>query len=312
MTQQNAFRFGVKFRRTENFKTLTERARRIEALGYSTLLFSDHFWDVLAPLPTAAIVAAVTTTLRVGTNVLGNDFRHPAGLAKEAATIDMLSGGRFELGYGAGWMADDYRRIGIKMDSPGLRIERMNEAIEVMKGLWASGVFEYQGKHYSIEDLDGWPLPHRSGGPSLLIGGGGRKLFAVAVEHADIIGINPRAASGTHDTATNHDTSEAAIDRKIGWVREMAGDRISKLELSMNAYVAHVTEERGAAERLLSERFELPPAQAARVPHGWVGSIDKIADDLRKWRERWGISYWIVQDESADELAPLIAELAGT
>lgn len=312
MTLPKPFRFGVKFRRTENMTTLTERARRLESLGYSTLLFSDHFWNVLAPLPTAAAVAAVTTTLRVGTNVLGNDFRHPAALAKEAATIDLLSGGRFEFGYGAGWMADDYRRIGIPMDSPGTRIERMEEAIEVMKGLWSEGVFEYRGKHYAIEDLDGFPLPHRPGGPSLLIGGGGRKILSVAVKHADIIGINPRAGSGTHDAATNHDASEAAVDRKIGWVREMAGDRLSEIELSMNAYIAHVTEEPGAPERLLSERFQLPPEEALRVPHGWVGSIDKIAENLQEWRERWGISYWIVQDESADELAPLVARLAGT
>jgi probable F420-dependent oxidoreductase len=262
-------------------------------------------------MPTAAAVAAVTTTLRVGTNVLGNDYRHPAVVAKEAATIDRLSSGRFELGCGAGWMADDYRRIGMPMDSPGVRIERMNEAIEVMKGLWAPGVFRYRGKHYSIEDLDGWPLPHQEGGPPLLIGGGGRKILGVAARYADIVGINPRAASGVHDTATNHDGLPTAVDRKVGWLRELAGDRLASIELSMNAYVAHVTEERGAAERILSERFELPPEQAVGVPHGWVGSIEKIADDLRGWRERWGTSYWIVQDEAADELAPLVALLAG-
>ena len=132
MSHPRPFRFGVKFRRAESGAALGERARQIEGAGYSSLLLSDHFWDVLAPLPAAGIAAAATTTLRVGTNVLGNDFRHPVLLAKEVATVDHLSGGRFELGHGAGWMADDYRQAGLQMDSPGIRISRMTEAIEVM------------------------------------------------------------------------------------------------------------------------------------------------------------------------------------
>lgn len=312
MSRPNPFRFGVKYRRAEDFASLGERARRIEAAGYSTLLLSDHFWDVLAPLPTATAAAAATTTLRVGTNVLGNDFRHPVLLAKEVATIDRLSGGRFELGHGAGWMADDYRQAGMQMDSPGVRIERMAEAIGILKALWSEGPVHHRGPHYSIDGLDGWPKPRQPGGPPVLIGGGGRRILSIAARVADIVGINPIAASGVHDTETNHDARPEAADRKLGWIREAAGGRMDRLELSMNAYIAEVTTEKGAAERLMSARFELPPEQAVKVPYGWVGPIEKIVDDLLAWRERWGVSYWVVQDEVADDLAPLVAKLAGT
>jgi probable F420-dependent oxidoreductase len=312
MTDSRPFRFGVKFRRAQSGAALAERARRIEAAGYSTLLLSDHFWDVLAPLPTAMAAAAATTTLRVGTNVLGNDFRHPVLLAKEIATIDVLSEGRFELGHGAGWMADDYRAAGMTMDSPGIRIERMAEAIEVMKALWRDGAVAHRGQHYTIDGLEGWPKPKQAGGPPILIGGGGRRILGIAARLADIVGINPIAASGVHDRATNHDATPEATDRKLAWLREAAGDRFGEIEISMNAYVAEVTDERGAAERILSERFELPPQQAVEVPHGWVGPIEKIADDLLAWRERWGVSYWVIQDEVADSLTPLVAKLAGT
>ncbi len=311
MTHPKPFRFGVKFRRASSAAALAERARQIEASGFSSLLLSDHFWDVLAPLPTAMAVAAATTTLRIGTNVLGNDFRHPVLLAKEIATVDLLSGGRFEFGHGAGWMADDYQQAGIPMDSPGVRIERMAEALQVMKALWQDGAVEHKGPHYTIQGLEGWPKPHQQGGPPILIGGGGRRILRVAARLADIVGINPIAASGIHDRATNRDGTAAATDRKIGWLREAAGSRLDEIEISMNAYVAQVTDEHGAAERLMSARFDLPPEEAVKVPHGWVGPIDKIVDDLLAWRERWGVSYWVVQDEVADDLIPLVAKLAG-
>jgi probable F420-dependent oxidoreductase len=311
MSHPRPFRFGVKFRRAESGAALGERARQIEGAGYSSLLLSDHFWDVLAPLPAAGIAAAATSTLRVGTNVLGNDFRHPVLLAKEVATVDHLSGGRFELGHGAGWMADDYRQAGLQMDSPGIRISRMTEAIEVMKALWAEGPVHHEGTHYTIDGLEGWPKPAQQGGPPILIGGGGRRILGIAARLADIVGINPIAASGVHDRETNHDGTPEATDRKIGWLRDAAKDRLDEIEISMNAYVAEVTSEKGAAERIMSERFDMPPAEAVHVPHGWVGPIEKIAEDLLAWRERWGVSYWVVQDEVADDLSPLIKQLAG-
>jgi alkanesulfonate monooxygenase SsuD/methylene tetrahydromethanopterin reductase-like flavin-dependent oxidoreductase (luciferase family) len=200
----------------------------------------------------------------------------------------------------------------MQIDSPGVRIERMAEALEVMKALWREGAVNHRGKHYTIEDLEGWPKPQQAGGPPILIGGGGRRLLGVAARLADIVGINPIAASGIHDRATNHDATPEATDRKIAWLREAAGPRLDAIEISMNAYVSEVTDEKGAAERILSARFELPPQQAVQVPHGWVGPIEKIADDLLAWRERWGVSYWVVQDEAADALIPLVAKLAGT
>jgi len=302
----------VKFRRASSGAELAEQARRIEDMGASTLLLSDHFWDVLAPIPAALAVANATTTLRVGTNVLGNDFRHPVMLAKEAATVDVLSGGRFELGLGAGWMADDYAQAGMTMDSPGTRIDRMEEAVAVLRGLFGAETFDFEGKHYTVRGLDGMPKPLQKNGPPILIGGGGKKLLGIAARCADIVGINPVARSGTHDVETDNDATAEATDRKVEWVRRAAGDRFDELELSMNAYLAVCTEERGASERLKSERFRLPPEVARDVPHGWVGSFDRVRDDLLAWRERWGISYWVIDVEVAEDFAPLIAKLAGT
>jgi probable F420-dependent oxidoreductase len=306
------FRFGVKLRRASSIEELAAQARRIEDLGCSTLLLSDHFWDVLAPMPAALAVANATSVLRVGTNVLGNDFRHPVLLAKEVASVDVLSGGRFELGLGAGWMADDYARSGMRMDSPGVRIERLEEAVAVLRGLFGEGPVDFRGKHYRIRGLDGTPKPRQKNGPPILIGGGGQRLLGVAARCADIVGINPVARSGVQDVETDHDASAEATDRKLEWLRRAAGERFDALELSMNAYVAVRTDERGASERLKGERFRLPPDVARQVPHGWVGSLDAIRDDLLAWRERWGISYWVLDVAVAGEFGPLIAKMAGT
>ncbi len=164
MSADRPFRFGVKFRRAGTGAALAERARRIESMGYSTLLFSDHFWDVLGPLTGAMAAAAATTTLRVGTNVLGNDFRHPVVLAKDVATVDRLSDGRFELGLGAGWMADDYDRAGMHMDRPGVRIERMEEALRVMKGSGARALSTMRARTTRSDDSRGIPNPSSPAG----------------------------------------------------------------------------------------------------------------------------------------------------
>jgi probable F420-dependent oxidoreductase len=307
-----AFRFGVKVRRASSFEELAAQARRVEDVGWSTLLFSDHFWDVLAPIPAAMAVANATSVLRVGTNVLGNDFRHPVLLAKEAATVDVLSGGRLELGLGAGWMADDYTRAGMAMEPPRMRIERLEEAVAVLRGLFGEGPVDFQGKHYAVRGLEGTPKPRQKNGPPILIGGGGQRLLGVAARWADIVGINPVARSGVHDLETDRDASADATDRKLAWLRRAAGERFAALELSMNVYLAVRTDERGASARLKSERFRLPPELAREVPHGWVGSLEAIRDDLLAWRERWGISYWVLDAAVAGEFAPLVSKLAGT
>ena len=160
MAHDRKFRFGLQVLRAGSAKEFRELARKAEDLGFSTIFFPDHFVDhPLAPIPAMAAAAEATTTLRVGTCVLGNDYKHPVVLATEAATVDLLSDGRLELGIGAGWMTVDYERGGFPLDRPGVRIERLTEALAVLKGLWADGPFTFDGVHYGIDGLDGEPKP---------------------------------------------------------------------------------------------------------------------------------------------------------
>ena len=304
------FRFGVKCRRARSGAEVAEQARELEDLGYSSLLMSDHFWDVPAPMPACAVAAAATTRLRVGTNVLGNDFRHPVVLAKEVASLDRLSDGRFELGHGAGWMREDYEKAGMTMDSPGVRVERMAEALEIMRGLWGEGPVDFEGRHYRIRGLEGFPKPAQRPAPPVLVGGGGKRILTVAARLADIVGVNPIARSGDHDEETDHDALAEATDRKLGWLREAAGERFDALEISLNAYLVAVTDDAAEGARLVSERFRVPPEDAGEIAHALVGSVEHIVETLQARRERWQASYCVISEEHTRAFAPVVARLA--
>jgi probable F420-dependent oxidoreductase len=289
-----------------------ELARKVEGLGYSTLMLPDHFGDQLAPVPALAAAAAVTTELRVGALVFDNDFRHPVVLAKEAATLDVLSGGRLELGLGAGWMNTDYEQSGISHDPAGVRVSRMAEAVTVLKGLFTEGAFSYSGEHYAISGLDGRPKPVQRPSPPLLIGGGGRRLLSIAAREADIVGINPASASGVWDAATTRSGMAGETDRKLGWVRDAAGDRYGDLELNMVAFAVGVTEDRAATMARVAHRFGIDPAEFDDFAHALFGTKDQISEQLQSARERWDISYWIFHAPEVDLIAPVVAALAGT
>src|SRR5918993_3064848 len=190
MPHPRPFRFGIQLGSAPPGTDWASVAREAEDLGYSTLFMPDHFGDQLAPVPALATAAEATTTLRVGPLVLDNDYKHPVVTAKEMATLDVLSGGRLELGIGAGWMASDYEQSGITMDPAGERVERLEEAVAVLKGLFAPGAFSTDGKHSRIAALKGLPKPVQSPGPPLLIGGGGPRGLALARRGGDIVGIN--------------------------------------------------------------------------------------------------------------------------
>ena len=311
MGHTHRIRFGVKLRDAASPAAWAEQARRAEALGYDAVLLPDHIEYGLAALPAALAAAQATTRLRVGTSVLCNDFRHPAVLAKEAAPIDWLSGGRFELGIGAGWMQEDHRKTGIPRDPAAVRIERLEEALIVLRGLFGGEPFSFDGTHYRTHELVGIPRPVQSGGPPLVVGGGGRRLLGVAGRHADIVSVNPRAGSGVHDAETDRDATAAAADRKLEWLREAAGERFGGIELARELYAVKLTDDRGAAERVLTQHFQLPEAEARRSPHGLSGSLDALCDTLEGRRERWGTSYWIVPPAAMDEMAALVERMTG-
>ncbi len=305
------FRFGVKIRDAPDARGWADRARRAESLGYDTLVLSDHVGYGFSPLLGALAAAQATTRLRVGTAVLCNDFRHPAILAREAATLDLLSEGRLELGLGAGWMREDYARTGIARDPARLRIERLEETLCVLRGLFAGEPFSFAGEHYQIDSMAGFPTPIQSGGPPILVGGGGRQLLSVAGRHADIVGINPTARSGVHDEATDLDADASRTDEKLAWLREAAGPRFDAIEIACEVYLGEVIDDPAEADRRVSERYRQPPSRARAVPNALVGSLAQIEETIESRRARWSMSYWIFPETAMEAFAPVVAALAG-
>ena len=314
MAHPRPFRFGVQLSRADTGAEWAELARRAEDLGYSTLFVPDHFGDQLSPAVALTAAADATTELRVGPLVLDNDFRHPVVIAKEAASIDRLSGGRLELGIGAGWMTSDYDQSGIAMDPPGVRIDRLEEALDVLEGLFGPGPFSYEGKHYRISGLDGLPKPvQQPDGPPVLIGGGGRRVLGLAARRAHIVGVNPSIRSGRTDAAAAQDGAAGVTDKKLEWVRDAAGTRYDDLEINMLIFACVVTDDRASVIDAMAPLFGVPPEIVGAHPHAWIGTVAQICDDLVARRERWDASYLVVQGpEAMDAAAPIVARLAGT
>jgi probable F420-dependent oxidoreductase len=312
MAHDRRFRFAVQLSTASTGADWADQARRVESMGYSTLYLPDHFGDQLGPVPAMAAAAAVTTDLRVGALVLGNDYRHPVVLAKELATVDVLSEGRLEIGLGAGWMTTDYEQAGITLDTPGTRIARLAESIAVIKGLFADGPLDFEGEHYRVSGLEGTPKPVQRPTPPWVIGGGGAKMLALAAREADIVGVNPSLHSGAADASAAADATAAATDRKLGWLKEAAGARFDDIELNCLCLVAAVTDDREGFAQLMAGGFGVDPADALDIPHALFGTIDQICDTLQARRDRWGFSYIVVQGDTYEAIAPVVERLAGT
>jgi len=312
MGHDHRFRFGIQLTRPLAGLTWSESARRVEELGYSTLFVPDHFGDQLAPIVALSTAAEATTTLKVGALVFDNDYRHPVTLATEMATLDLLSSGRVELGLGAGWMTTDYEQSGIPHDPAKVRVDRFEEGVEVIKGLFADGPYSFSGDHYTITELDGKPSPATPGGPPLLIGGGGRRVLSIAARHAAIVGVNPNLKAGTIGLETVNDALAAAVDQKLDWVRAAAGDRFDDIELNMLSFVAEITDDSAGFAAILSDMFGAPAEDVLEVPAVVVGSLDEIRDTLGSRRDRWGFSYYVFQGDAAEKMAPVVASLTGT
>ena len=305
------FRFGVEMMGPFDGRSWADSARELEGLGYSTLFVPDHFHEGWGPITAMATAAAATSTLKVAPMVFACDFRHPAVLARELASIDVLSGGRLEVGLGAGYNPLDYTRSGIRHDPPGVRVDRLIEHATVLRGLFADGPLSFAGEHYRIADLDGTPKPLTPGGPPILVAGGGRRMLTFAAQFADIVGVNVHLPSSP-DAASARDALPAAIDAKVELVRAAAGTRVAALELNAWISVARVTADIGALGDRLSARFGAPLDQVLRSPLILVGSPGAIADELRARRERWGYSYICLPADQAHAFAPIVQQLTGT
>ncbi len=312
MTRPRAFRFGVQAHHANSAREWRQTARSVEAMGYSALYVPDHFSDLPGPIAALMSAADATSTLRVGSLVFDNDYRHPVVLAKEAATIDLLSDGRLDLGLGAGWLTSDYDKSGIALDSAGTRIERMEEGLHIIKGLMADGSFSFAGKHYQVTDLDGTPKPAQKPHPPILLGGGGRKMLGIAGREADIVNVNYNLQEGRINRKMVRTGMASATDDKLAWIREAAGDRFEELELSVTIFVATITDDRDAIAEAIGSGLEMEPAQVLAIPHFLLGTVDQIVEDLRARRDRYGISYVIVPGEVAEQVAPIVERLAGS
>jgi probable F420-dependent oxidoreductase len=314
MAHDRRFRFGVQVSSSGgSAKAWREKARSIEDLGYSTLFMPDHFVDMeLAPMVGISFAAAATERLRIGLLVLGNDYKHPAVVAKEAATVDLLSDGRLEFGLGAGWQQTDYDALGVPYDDAATRIERLAEAVEVVKGAWADGPFDFEGTHYTIRNYDGAPKPVQQPRPPILFGGGGRRMLQLAGRVADIVGINPNLRRGAVTDDAVKSTLAGVTAQKLDWVREGAGDRFDDIELQIRYFFAAITDDALGLAAQVAPGFGITAEEAVDSAIALVGTVDEVCDRLVQRREEWGVSYVVLGDDTYEAFAPVVAHLAGT
>jgi probable F420-dependent oxidoreductase len=316
VSEKRPFRFGLNAISSVSREQWRTTARKTEDLGYSTLCVGDHLWTGLAPLTSMMAAAEATTKLRVGSFVFGNDFRHPVVLAREAATIDLLSEGRLELGIGTGWEKSDYERPGITLDSPETRVARFEEAVHIIKELFGSEPVNFSGDYYTINNLKAFPRPVQRPHPPILIGGAGRRILSIAAREANIVSVNIKTtADGNLDWRS---ATEAATMRRTEWIRQCAGERFSELELNILLSAVIITNNALEAAETLAKEWEFDPNEMSvddllTSPYFLFGSQDEIVETLQVRRERYGISYFtIFGEDRLESFAPVLARLVGT
>lgn len=308
------FRFGVQLRNAPTGGDWSELAKRIEGHGYSVATMPDHFDDQFAPVPALQAMLSATTTLRVGALVFDNDYKHPLVLAKELATMDVLSNGRVEIGLGAGWMIADYEQAGMEYDRAGVRIDRFVEGLAVIKGLMGQEPFSFDGEHYTIRDHNGFPKPIQSPHPPIIVGGGGPRVLGIAAREADIVGVNGTLHAGVIGPEAISTMTREAVIEKVGIVADAAraAGRLDHIEMNVRTFFVSVTDDRDAQTAAMAEMIGVDEQMVRESPFALVGSPEQIADDLVARREEFGFSYVIVGANELDDFAPVVARLAGT
>lgn len=293
------FRFAVVTGSAESQTAWVTKARKAEDLGYSTLLVADHLSTGIAPLTALAVAAQATTSLRVGSFVFGNGYRHPAILAKEVATLDLLSQGRFELGIGAGNWPSDFEQMGIPFESVGTRIGRLIESLHIIKKMFTEETVNFTGKYYTITDMKLTPKPIQKPYPPIHIASSGQRMLTIAAQEADSINITPR---GTLKGVDPEDATPEAVQRKIHWIREAAGERFSQIEFGCSAF--HILIENG---QTVSGKEQMRGPEMKRI----TMSVEQAVEYLLEQRERFGSSYVQVLDSQLEAFTPVVARLAG-
>ena len=307
------FRFGVSAREAESAASWIQQARRAEQLAYSSFLLADHLVSIPSPFAALAVAAAATSRIRVGPFVLNNDFRHPVIVAREAATLDMLSEGRLELGLGAGHMRSEYAEAGFPYDPAGVRVERLQESVRIIKALLAGEEVSVQGAHYRVSGHRGWPPPTQRPRPPILVGGHGRRLLSLAAREADIVGLTgfTLRAGGTRPDPSGF--YEVGLEDRLSLVESEAGPRFPDLELNALVQRVVVTEDREReVQTVVEQRPEVPAQELLRTPFMLFGTHDELVQQLNGFRLKYGLSYFVVFERYMEAFAPVVARLAGS
>jgi probable F420-dependent oxidoreductase len=273
------------------------------------LLIADHFGRQLAPLPALVAAADATTQLRVGTFVLDNDFRHPAALAKEAATVDLLTEGRFELGLGAGWNPADYRKTGLTFEAAGTRVGKLEEALQIVKAFFDGAPVSFEGRYYKVDGLDALPAPKQRPSPPIMLGAAGKRMLTLAAREADIVNFPDRPSRGV-STAGNPALG-INTEEQMAVVKLAAGERYAKLELS-SLCIPRLTDDVDGTYEKLAQQMQTAPDIVRAMPGALIGSVDAIVDKLQANRERFDLSYAVIPGAAIDDMAPVVVRLAGT
>lgn len=312
-------RFGVIADVASTKDDLIGLARRVETLGFSTLLLRDHvvakpFGHQLGPLAAMAVVAMATTRLRIGTMVISNDFRPPVQLAKEIATLDVISGGRIELGLGAGFLRAEYAPLGIPFDPPGVRVARLEESVQVLKMLFAGGEVTHRGRYYDLDRFDGFPVPVQRPRLPILVAGSGNRMLAIAAREADIVGIQTVVTTSGDVVMELDNLLAGTMQRKVDLIREAAGPRFDLIELNTTVSLEPTGDREAGARQVIAERgwHGVPVTDVLEMPALLIGTHDDMADQIRQRRDRYGLSYLVVGERNVDAIAPVVARLAGT
>lgn len=315
MAKMKPFRFAAEVRTPASRAEFVDAVREVEGIGYSSVMLSDHLVGQFAPISALSVAAAVTSTLRIGTFVFNNDLRHPVVLAQELATLDRLSDGRLEIGMGAGWNKPEYEGAGIPYDPGTVRIDRLAESMTILKGLFADGPIDFQGRFYRVKGFEELPRPVQRPHPPFFVGGGSPKLLRFAAQNAQIVGIAPRVRpDGTADVLG---CTLAGSEKKIAIIKEAAGPRFDQLEINTYpSFSAKVTDQARPAAREVADRIrrryaiDFSETDILESPHVFIGSVDSLVEKFQMLRERLGISHIFVGAEYRD-FAPVVERLSG-
>jgi len=318
------FRFGCQSYAASSAEDWRDQARRAEALGYSTFTAADHYigpgaaleaaghpvQDVAA-IPAMAVAAEVTEKIRIGCRVFCVDYHQPVVLAKELATLNMFSGGRLEAGLGAGWLAPEYDAMGITMDRPGVRIDRLSEVTSLVRAFLAGEQIDMRGEHVTAYDFEAVPGGGSDHGATIMIGGGAPRILGLAGALADIVSVNFDNSAGKLGPASFAGSTAEVTDQKIDWIRQGAGDRFDDLELETRAYSVTVTDSAAETVERMTAAFGIEAEQVRSHPHMLIGSVDTICETLEERRERYGFTYVTVSTRNLDDFAPVVERLSG-